>query len=293
MLLPRLFSLIESAPVQELIVHADNFFKALLVADADALTKIQNAVFSENGVLYSIGVLVSQEALGIILALVGCVVAYVLKRYGETFCYVTLGDALDDKMATYANTPFLTGYVSNLGRASVYGLVYVPVSLLFDLVSIGGMVAILFLFELLAALFLSVTLIVAVQALKLTITVCWMPAMTTDKKNLRAALKWDKDVLGKKNFWRIYSNYIAVVYLIIIINVLAAFTTFGSALILSIPASSMFLLCQQYTAYYTVKGKKYFITYEKIESNSSRGEKENFFEYMSETAENDGGLKTK
>ena len=68
----------------------------------------------------------------------------------------------------------------------------------------------------------------------------------------------------------------------IILNVMAAICTFGSALIVTIPTSYLLFICIQYVNYYTVKGKKYFITYDRIESNLDHGDSEHFFDYIEE-----------
>ena len=73
-----------------------------------------------------------------------------------------------------------------------------------------------------------------------------------------------------------------MVYLIIIFNAMAAAFTFGSALLLTIPTSYLWLICAQYVNYYTMKGKKYFITYDSIATNPDYGDSEHFFEYIGE-----------
>ena len=127
-------------------------------------------------------------------------------------------------------------------------------------------------------LFGATTLIVCCQALKLTFTSRWLPAMTTDNKKLREALRVDKQ--GRRRTLKAFSSYLVAVYFIVIINVAAALCTFGSALILTVPASYFFLICLQYVNYYTLMGKKYFLTYEHIATNPDRGDSEHFFDYM-------------
>jgi hypothetical protein len=138
----------------------------------------------------------------------------------------------------------------------------------------------------LAALFFSVTLLVVCQSLKLTFTSAWMPAMTVDNLTLKEALHCvDKN--EKKQTSKTFSTYLVTVYLVIIVNILAGIFTFGSALLITVPASYMLFICEQYVNYYTVKGKKYFITYERIATNPDHGDSEHFFDYISnEEAEN-------
>ena len=137
--------------------------------------------------------------------------------------------------------------------------------------------------SLLPALFLSVTLLVLIQAFRLTLTGLWMPAMTVDGKRLKHAFKYENKT-EKRQRAKFFANYIVTVYAVIILNVAAAVFTFGSALLITVPASFMLLICQQYVNYYTIKGKKYFITYDMISRNPDYGDKEHFFEYIDETA---------
>ena len=103
--------------------------------------------------------------------------------------------------------------------------------------------------------------------------------MTADEKTLKGALCY----LNKgeqRQFGKTYSLYVALVYCVIIGNVVAALCTFGSALIITIPLSYLVFICAQHVNYYTMKGKKYFITYERIATNPDHGDSEHFFDYI-------------
>lgn len=76
--------------------------------------------------------------------------------------------------------------------------------------------------------------------------------------------------------------YAATVYIVIIVNVVAVLCTFGSALLITVPASYLLYICEQYVIYYTMKGKKYFITYESIATNPDHGDRAHFFDYIGE-----------
>ena len=80
-----------------------------------------------------------------------------------------------------------------------------------------------------------------------------------------------------------FGTYVEAIYAIIILNVAGAICTFGSALILTIPASFFLLIWLQYAYYYMVQGKKYFISYDRIASNPDHGDREHIFDYIDET----------
>ncbi|MBP5242155.1 MAG: hypothetical protein J6Z36_00510, partial [Clostridia bacterium] len=82
-------------------------------------------------------------------------------------------------------------------------------------------------------------------------------------KNMGQAMK-GSFAFGRKNFASSFSAFLVACYAILSINVVLAVTTFGSALVLSVPASFLFLICIQFVNYYTVRGKRYFLSYKHI-----------------------------
>ena len=105
----------------------------------------------------------------------------------------------------------------------------------------------------------------------------WLPAMAADNMSIGQAMRFG-DKQQKKQWKKVFSTYVATIYIIIIINVIGAVCTFGSALLLTVPASFMLFICEQFVNYYTVQGKRYFITYDRIAINRDRGDSEHFFE---------------
>lgn len=281
MLLPELTELANSAQMREVISTLKELFTAFFSANASGLSAAKDALLGADGALHGLFALIVSRAMEIALTTVGCVLVYLLGRMADTVCYFTVGSVLNDKMSTYAETPFRSAYVANFGRASVYALVYVPVAFLMDVAAIGVCYLLLTSVNIFAALFFSMSVIVLEQSLKMTFTGRWMPALTADGKRLKDSLRCE-DKTEKKQRPKLFATYVATVYAIIIVNVVAAACTFGSALLLSVPASYLLFVCVQYVHYYTVKGKKYFITYERIASNPDRGDREHFFNYVDE-----------
>lgn len=284
MILPQLLELWNSAPMQDLIVGAKSFLKALLSANATELGVVKEEIFGNQGALHRFADLLLSRTTGIVLGVLGCVVVYLLKRFTDTLCYFAVGGVLNDKMSTYAETPLATSYIKNMGKACRYALVYVPVAFAFETVALALCYLAIRFVSILGALFFSVTVIVLAQALKFTFTGRWMPAMITDASRLRDSLRY-ADKTERKQRGKMFSNYLVSVYGVVIVNVIAAICTFGSALIITVPASYFLFICEQFTHYYTIKGKKYFITYERIASNPDRGDREHFFDYIDETKE--------
>ena len=279
--LPELLELWRSAQVQGLVENLSGSLRVLLSADQNEMEALKESLMGPDGSFEQVVGLLATMRLEIILTCLGCTVVYLLKRYVETICHFTTGSMLNDKMATYAETPYITAFVSNIGKASAYSAVYVPVVFLFDVVMIALAYIFLAVTPIFVGLFGAMTIIVCCHALKMTITSRWLPAMTADNKPLKEALHCADKQERRRNI-KAFSSYLVAVYFIVIINVAAAFCTFGSALILTVPASYFFLICLQYVNYYTLTGKKYFLSYEYIATNPNRGDSEHFFDYLCE-----------
>ncbi len=283
--LPEVMSLWNSKAVRGLVENGKEFFSNVFIADAATMEPIKEAIFGKGGSLSQVAALLSSKTLEIVLTIAGCILVYLIKRFADTVCHFTTGSLLNDKMASYAETKYSTAFVTNLGKASAYAAAYVPIVFLFDVITLALVWGILSICPILVGMFVGMTAIVIMQAFKFTVTGSWLPAMTTDGKKLRQAMKGSLKA-EKRQGIKIFAAYLVSVYMIIIFNVMAAICTFGSALLVTLPASYVFLICMQYVNYYTVHGKKYFLTYEQIEKNADHGDSEHFFEYINEEEQN-------
>ncbi|MBQ8394839.1 MAG: hypothetical protein IJX49_04620 [Clostridia bacterium] len=281
--LPEIMELWKDPAMQGLIADCKAFAKMFFELNRESLESAKQEIVGPNGSLRQVLTLISSMRTEIILTVVGVVIVYLIKRFAETLCHFTTGSMLNDKMATYAETSFSTSSVANLGKASVYALAYVPLVFLFDALIILGIYGLWMLLPIFPALFCSMTLLVLCQALKMTIFSNWMPAMTTDNMRLREAIRTRGKKENGRQWTKAFLMYFVTVYAIIVINGVAAVFTFGSALIVTVPASYFFLTCEQYVHYYTIMGKKYFVTFESITANPDYGDSEHFFEYVDVT----------
>ena len=278
LLLPGLMEILESAEMTAFVEDIREFVRALIGGNSEFLAGFQEQF---KVTVAALAKLLDSMMSRIVWSLVGVAVVYLLGRFMDTLGYFSIGSILNDRMGTYAETPFAAAYIRNLGRASLYSIVYVPVVFLFDVIVIALCWFLFFyLFSFLnvfLSLFFSMTFIVLCQALKLTLTSMWLPAMASDNMSVRQAMRFGGKS-QKKQWNKVYSTYIVTVYVVIILNVVAAVCTFGSALLVTVPASYFLFICEQFVNYYTVQGKKYFITYDRIATNRDRGDSEHFFD---------------
>ncbi len=280
---PGLRHVINSEELSQFFQDIKDFLHAIVTGNTAYLEGFNESFLGDGGTVRSLLRLLRLQLGNIILSTIGMAVIYLVQRILNTVCYFTIGGILDNRMATYSEGHFFDEYVRNFGKAIVYSIVYVPIVFLFDLLVIVLCYFLFFylfsFFSLLLCLFLSITFIVFTQAFKLTLTCMWLPAMVADGQTIGKAMSMkDKGTKGQRR--SIFLTYVTTVYLVIIINVVTALTTVGSGLLVSVPASYFFFICQQFVNYYTVKGKKYFITYESVVVNPSKGQKDGFFAAM-------------
>ena len=242
LVLPEIVEIGGSTAWKNLSDGISKFFVALIPGNGGGFETAKDALLDTY--LPQFGTYLLTRMGEIVWISIGGLFIYLLSRFAEIVCAFALGDTLDDRMQTYGEMTFSSSLVKNFGRASKYALIYVPFSFAFDLAMMALCYLCLSVFNIVFGLFFAVIVIAVVQALKLSIACFWMPAMTADKKPLKAATKMWKHH-GKGQFWKTFSVYLILIYLIIAVNVLAVICTFASALIITIPMSIAVLICFQ------------------------------------------------
>ncbi len=284
LLLPHVIEILESSAMQNLTWNINALVSAFFEGNSTQLHALREEISISLRVLVDF---ITSKTLKIILSVIGCGLVYLLTRFVDTLGYFSFGQILGDKMETYGDTPFASAYIKNLGKGSAYAAVYVLSVFFYDVIVVSACYFLFFyllsFLNIFISLFLSVTAIVVANSFKLTLTSTWMPSMTADGYTLKQALSsWKK--VKKKLRSGVFSTYLISIYLIMAVNVIAAFSTFGSALILTIPASFFFFICLQYVNYYTLTGKKYFINYQQIVTNELCGDEDLAVEHIAHSA---------
>ena len=170
---------------------------------------------------------------------------------------------INDKMALRAKQPFLGTLIRNLKNASIYNAIYVPLSVLFDLIVF---VAMFFLFFTLLnhvvyfvlCLFLFVLAIVFAFTFKMTMTCDWLPALIRGKMKHGAAMKYTFSRKNKKTF-NVMSNFAVIVLVVFALNMAAIILTLGAGLLLTVPSSYVIIICFEFVNYYDREEIKYSI----------------------------------
>ena len=266
---PTLNMLFTSQPFLDVVDLFKDFFKALTTGDVEFLNGFA-AHLQEH--LLTLGSFITAKTPNIVFFVVALVIILLVGKFLDGIGNFAFGSMIGDKMSSYAKTSFFSAYISNLGRASLWQVVYVPLTFIYDLIVLGlcyvVLIALLNIISFavvaaVVALMFSVALFLCAQAVKLTLFNNVVPAFVTDKTKLRGA--W-KNTFSFENgrFSCLFSTYLVTCLLILCINVLFAVSTFGAALLITVPMSYLMLISIQFVSYYTYGQRKYFLGEDKI-----------------------------
>ncbi len=283
LLYPTLRALASSTPFRELTDLLGAFFKALVSGDTGFLSTFSETLQAKMAALLAY---LQENTPNVVLFFVFLAIVVLVHRFLDGIGNFVFGCVIDDRMSSYADTRFCGSYVSNLGKAALWQVIYVPVTFVYDML----MIAICYIFFLVmlsiisvaiiasfAALMLSVTLILASHAIKLTLLNDMAPALVSDKMRLGAAMKKGFSY-SRKRFGTLFSTYFITCVLILCINVLCALASFGAALLITVPMSYLMLTSIQYVSYYTHNKKKYFLAEDNIVLPKGEKTEENFYD---------------
>ncbi len=209
------------------------------------------------------------EALGsmqgtVVLTAVIILVVYIVQRFLLGLGNFTAGAIINDKMAMRANSPFIGTLIKNLGKASLYNVIYVPISTVYDIVVFSAAAALAVGLNnantpILLIIFIFSVLVVFLHIIKMTFTSDWLPSLVYGKMTNRGAISYSFDyTAGEKHFGSVLSNYVVLVLIIFAANVAAVLLTFGAGLLITLPASYVFLICFEFVNYCDNNEIKYF-----------------------------------
>ena len=262
-------SLLEGEEMKEVVTMAGKFFEALFSGDTSYL-----ASFEENfrAALTALGTAFFADIGSVIGSFVGVVMLYLVFRFLNGMATFGMMGISYDRMSAFGRTSFSAAFFENLGRAVRYHLLYVPLSFIYDVLALvlcwffffytpslageGTSVAGAF-----VGLSLTVAVYIVLQALKLTFISSWMPYAVEHRKVL-AGLRDSFTLKGK--FLRRFVSYLISVYLMVVINAVCGFCTLGSFLLITLPASALYLLWLQLVLYYHENGRKYYLHARKV-----------------------------
>lgn len=238
------------------------FVESLLRGNTEGLGLATEKI--ENAIAALLDMVVQKRA-DIAWGIVGIIAVHAVEKFFSGLGNYAAAAVINDKMALRANSPFLLTLVHNLKEASLYNLMYVPMSLVYDGICYIGIYLLVFkvlalipFINVLAQIFIAVTLIVFVISVKLTFTSDWLPSLIRGKSGQIDAFAYAFNPKGKHTM-NVLSNFVVLVLIVFAVNVAAVLFTFGSGALLTIPSSYVIFICFEFVNYYDREELKYFI----------------------------------
>jgi len=259
-------SIIVSEELQNVLDLIGKFFTALFNGQSTFLAGFNETFWAAVWELWS---LVLDNLDSLVGSIVGVCAIYLLGQFLNGMALFSLCNVYNDKMELFSKTHFSTAYFKNIGRAVIYQLINVPISFLIDVLAFGVCGFCFFYLPVQNAawnigMFLfgtSATLcfMIVVRSLKVAFFSPWMPASFHGK----SVGKGFASCFGRggRGCFHRFLTFLVADYLIVVLNVACALFSLGSFLLISIPASYLFLLCLQLVYYYEQNGKRYYLSF--------------------------------
>ena len=232
-----------------------NFINGRQPELADAVEQIKQS-------FKSVVELITRNKADIIWGAIGVLAVTLLYKFFSGLGNYATAAVINDKMALRAKSPFILTLVRNLREATLYSLIYTPLSVLYDLIFLVALFFLvfkaLFFVYLPLQLFLYVTLMVLAISFKMVFTSDWLPALIRGKMGQKKAFVFTFNRKNKNTF-NILSNFVVLVLIIFALNVIGTLFTFGAATLLTVPSSYVILVCFEFVNYYDREELKYFL----------------------------------
>lgn len=196
----------------------------------------------------------------LVLSSLALIFVGLIRRFFIGLGNYTAGALINDKMAMQANSSFTGTLIKNLGEASIYSVIYLPMSFVYDVGCATILYLILFFamrLPIMIAVLLFVVFMILLMGVKMMFTTDWLPAIICGKKSVVGGFKYSF-MRESGNSGSVYSFFASSSVAILAFNVLAAIGTFGAALIITIPLSYLYLLCYEFVNYCDSNKIKYF-----------------------------------
>jgi len=175
---------------------------------------------------------------------------------------IPLTDIIDKYISAKANLGFFGRIFVELRRSLKFVLYKVLYLLIFDICTFCIIAIVWYLMRditvVLLVPFLTIFLLIAIYALKNTLTICWLGEIVRENTPIRKAFI-NGVKLVKKRFVPLYLYYFAIWFFIIFINVLLAALTFAFSLLFTIPISILFISIFNTVTYYHLNPKNYYV----------------------------------
>ena len=169
------------------------------------------------------------------------------------------------QMTSYLSLGYTRNFISSLGQCIRFAFAKVVMKIPFAIIKALILYAYFHLvnssFGIIIGLFVVAFFLILISALELVIFAgmpCSMLEVSGATSAFRAFFSGAKQIF--KNFFRVFSNAVIVVLTIILVNLFLGLFTVGVGLLISIPATMLFLAIFDIACYLGVKGERYYLS---------------------------------
>ena len=259
-LTPFIKEFINSEALNSLLSGVQNFVSQLLKGNVSELPTISESVaLAYEQLLHLLNTRITEIVLMglMMLALI------IVEKWFTGLGNYTTAAIINDKMALRKTSPFLRTLISNFKEAALYNLIYVPLSVLYDvLIAALALVSLFYMMHGIAyffvILFLYTLIMLLAIAVKMTFTCDWLPALIRGKMGQKRSIAYTFSRKGKRTT-EVFSTFIILELIILALNVMAFVFTFGVGLLVTLPASFVILICYEMVNYYDDRDLKFFL----------------------------------
>lgn len=262
LVIPNFEFFVEQSKIGELITSAWNVVRSIFNPEMK-FSEMQNAYSANlahfNGYVKSnIGTVYAP--VGIVLGF--CMLGAFLSKLGD----YAVAEVLNEHMSTLATRGFCVCLFKNMGAACLFSLLDLAVGIIFTVVGVGLALAVLVFttkYINLFAPFFAIIILLAVNAVRKTLFTDFMPKIVADDQKVWHAFCGSLKN-QKRKFGRVFSNYFSINMIMLYLNVSFAICTFFTGLIITLPMTIMIALCFKFVNYFTLNGKKFYLSYDEI-----------------------------
>ncbi|MDD6927607.1 MAG: hypothetical protein PUJ49_07170 [bacterium] len=169
---------------------------------------------------------------------------------------------------------YLKSILENFGKAFLYQLVYSVVSFVWN-AFVFALTFFFFKYTVAYLTIFSLTFSIIIVALGISVKKAlfsdFLPAVCSGEKVFKAFADCFAFKGKKKDFGMVYGLYLFTNGVIFFVNVSVAIFTFGAGLFFTVPASFVFISCENQVVYFSRTKRKYFIDYNTVVNPSELG----------------------
>lgn len=175
-----------------LLENVREFILSLLNGNLESMAGFREEIVSTYHELLR---LFSEKTTQVVLSGLLLLLVYVVANWFAALGNYAAASVINDKMSLRSNAPFFGTLIKNLKSACIYAAIYVPLSILYDMIIGAGMFFFIFFLlnsflPFLVCIFLFVLIIIISIAVKMTFTADFLPSVIRGKAKYGAALKY-------------------------------------------------------------------------------------------------------